>query len=127
MSPDGVAYLDMGDAMFRGDWALAANGYWGPMYAFLLGSANRIVKPSPVWEFPLVHLVNFLIFLFALAAFRFFLRELIRFEETKAEEGTPGIFDRENLLLIGNTLFAVAAVGMVSLNVVSPDMLLMAV
>ena len=28
VSPDGISYLDMGEAYLRGDWAMAVNGYW---------------------------------------------------------------------------------------------------
>ncbi len=34
-----VSYLDMGDAYFRGDWAMAVNGYFNPLYAWVLGLA----------------------------------------------------------------------------------------
>ena len=46
MNPDGVSYLDIGDAYLRGDWKAAINGYWSPMYSVVLGTAMRILKPS---------------------------------------------------------------------------------
>ena len=78
MNPDGISYLDLGDAYLRGDWANAANSYWSPMYAWILGSANRIFHPSVWWQFPLAHLVNLAIFLFALYCFRYLVRAFLQ-------------------------------------------------
>ena len=78
MAPDGIQYLDNADAYFRGDWANAANTQWSPMYAWLLGAALKILKPSAYWEFPVVHLVNFLVYVCALGAFQLFLSTLLR-------------------------------------------------
>src|SRR5437764_989626 len=78
MNPDGISYLDMGDAYMRGDWRMAINAFWSPLYSWILGAFIKILKPSPAWEYPLVHLVNFLIYVAALACFDFFMRSLIK-------------------------------------------------
>jgi hypothetical protein len=78
---DTISHLDMADAYFRGDWRMAVSGYWNPLYAWLLGFAIHTINPSPYWEYPTVHLVVFVIFLFALGCFEFLLRELIRFHQ----------------------------------------------
>ncbi|MBA3714787.1 MAG: hypothetical protein H0W76_20390, partial [Pyrinomonadaceae bacterium] len=46
ISPDGISYLDMGDAYWRGDFQMAINGYWSPLYSWLLGLALLVIKPS---------------------------------------------------------------------------------
>src|SRR5271170_6509852 len=69
MDPDGICYLDLGDAFFHRKWFDAVNGYWSPLYSWLLGSAMFLTKPSRQWEFPIVHVVNFIIYLAALAGF----------------------------------------------------------
>src|SRR5512145_1853007 len=71
MNADGIAYLDIGDAYFRADWLNAINPVWSPLYSWILGFANFIIKPSMAWEFPAVHVINFLIYLVALASFEF--------------------------------------------------------
>src|SRR6266851_7685012 len=71
---DGVSYLDMGDAIVRGDWKMAVNGHWSPLYPWLQGLALRLFKPSSYSQFTVVHFVNFLIYLFALGCFDFLLR-----------------------------------------------------
>lgn len=110
MNPDGISYLDMGDALWRRDWAMAINAYWSPLYALILGLGVRIVQPS-IWnEFPLVHAINFLIYLAALFAFRFFLHAL---------RGTHG---GRAWLCFGYAFFLVATLKLITLALVSPDM-----
>jgi len=70
---DGVSYLDMGDAIVRGDWNTAVNGHWSPLYPWLQGLALRLFKPGAYSQFSVVHFVNFLIYLFALGCFDFLL------------------------------------------------------
>jgi hypothetical protein len=77
MMSDGISYLDIGDAYLHGDWKAAINGYWSPLYSVFLGSAMRFLKPSMRWEFPVVHLVNFIIFVLALVSFRGLLRTAV--------------------------------------------------
>lgn len=77
MNPDGISYMDIGDAYWRGDWRNALSTVWSPLYSWILGLFFKLLRPSPYWEYPLVHLVNFLIFVAALGAFDFFLMTFI--------------------------------------------------
>jgi len=77
MNPDGIQYLDNADAYFSGDFAHAINTLWSPLYPWILGLAMHGLHPTALQEFPLVHAVNFLIFLLALGAFHFFLQEFL--------------------------------------------------
>jgi 4-amino-4-deoxy-L-arabinose transferase-like glycosyltransferase len=87
MGADGIAYLDIGDAYWRGDWAAATNAMWSPLYSWLTGLALRLFRPSSFHEFTVVRLLNFALYLLSLAAFVFFLRELERFRRTRMDEG----------------------------------------
>jgi hypothetical protein len=107
MQSDGISYLDMGDAILRGDFAMALNGYWSPFYPFLLGLALRLFRPDPAWQFPLVHLVNFAIFLFALASLAYWLR---------AKRSSP----------LAYGIFGFLALNMIGMERVSPDLLMAA-
>ena len=71
MNADGIAYLDIGDAYFRADWVNAINPVWSPLYSWIIGLVNFIFRPAMQWEIPTVHIVNFIIYLFALASFEF--------------------------------------------------------
>jgi hypothetical protein len=91
MNPDGVSYLDMGDAFFRRNWHMAINTYWSPVYPWIEGFFLWVLKPSAYWGFPVVHFVNLLIFVGALGSFEFFLRAFIHFHKNRKRiGGNPG-------------------------------------
>jgi len=125
MVNDTVSYLDMGDYICGGQWSMAVNGLWNPLYAALLGLTESLFRPSPYWEYPLVHLLLFLIFLFALGAFDFFLLELIdlRQEGESSEELSPPIWV---WLTIGYTLFMWSSLVLISVSETNPDMMVAA-
>ena len=74
MNPDGLSYLDLASEGLSGGPSKLVNGYWSPAYPALLSIAMLLFRPSAGQEFPLVHFVNFLIFVFDMWAFSFFLR-----------------------------------------------------
>jgi len=122
MNADGVAYLDIGDAYFQRDWATAINAVWSPLYSWVLGLVNFIFKPSMQWEFPTVHIVNFFIYLFALAGFEFMWG---RVRNTKAQSK----YLRLSELLwwaLGYSLFIWTSLSLVQIWSVTPDMLMAA-
>jgi hypothetical protein len=123
---DGISYLDIGDAYLRGDWAAAINAYWSPLYSWLLGLAMLVLKPSAYWEFSVVHLVNFVIYLVALSCFNVFLLELIRYNRHVAVASSGN--GRVSLpvlawLGLGYSLFLLSSLEMITLKAVSPDMM----
>jgi hypothetical protein len=125
---DTISYLDMGDAVFHGDWHAAFNGLWSPLYALLLGAANYIFRPSPFWGFPLVHAVGYLIYLFAFCCFDFLLLELIRSRDLRANEVAQGggVPASSAWLVIGYTLFLWCGLDAIGLYETNPDMLVAA-
>jgi hypothetical protein len=76
MNADGITYLDMADAFRRGDWRNLINANFGPLYSCMLGLATIVLLPTPYWEFPMAHLVNFMAFLSTLLAFEYLLKQL---------------------------------------------------
>src|SRR5438128_10511343 len=48
MNPDGISYLDIGDAYWRGDWHMAINAYWSALHSWILGLFLKVLKPSVV-------------------------------------------------------------------------------
>ena len=120
VNPDGIAYLDIADAYGRGDWTSALNAYWSPLYSWLLAPAVALARASPVWEFPLAHVVNLGIFVGAVAAFEALLVAVARLL------GADGAA-RTALWLWGYALFLRATLTMATLRLVTPDVLVMAV
>src|SRR5712692_2796306 len=131
MSPDGISYLDMGSAFVRRDWANALNAYWSPLYGWILGIVVEAVKPSPKWEFPLVHFVNFVIFLIALLAFRFLWHALQTFRDDPTVDRESGsnpevTLPKWALTILGYAVFLWAALELEGLYDVSPDLAVLA-
>ena len=123
MNPDGISYLDIGDAYWRGDWHNAINAYWSPLYSWILGFFLKVLKPSAYWEYPLVHLVNFLIYVAALGCFEFFLTTFIsecRRHRAKSSSSEIG-FSEPSWRLLGYSLFVSTSILMIGLGLVTPD------
>ena len=129
MWPDGINYLDMGDAYLRGDWNMALNGLWSPLYSWLLGLALFLVRPSITWEFPVVHGVNFLNYLIALASFQFFLHELHRYYCSRLDRDPApySLLSPESaLIVLSYLIFIWSSIKYITLWIVTPDMLITA-
>ena len=124
MNPDGISYLDIGDAYWRGDWHNAINAYWSPLYSWILGFFLKVLKPSAYWEYPLVHLVNFLIYVAALSCFEFFLAPFIReCRRRLALSGGEEIgLSEQSGWLLGYTVFLSTSLLMIGLGPATPDM-----
>ena len=129
MISDGVSYLDIGDAYMRGDWAMAINGYWSPLYSWCLGLALSLLKPSIWWEFITVHIVNFIIYLGALFGFRFFLHSVLRAlrEEITAAADDSAPLPEDALLALGYSLFLWCSLVLIDVGRVTPDLLVAAI
>jgi hypothetical protein len=127
MWPDGINYLDMGDAYLRGDWEMALNGLWSPLYSWLLGLAMVLIKPSITQEFPVVHMVNFLIYLMALASFQYFLLELHRYYRSRIDtlpEGDSLLSHESILIVLSYSFFIWSSIKYINFWIVTPDMLI---
>lgn len=120
MNADGIAYLDIGDAYFRADWANAINAVWSPLYSWILGLVNFIIKPSMQWEFPTVHIVNFFIYLFALASFEFMWGK-VRNTNIQTE---PQSLSDPLWWTLGYLLFIWISLSLIQIWAVTPDMLM---
>ena len=126
MNADGISYLDIGDAYMRGDWKNAINPVWPPLYSWILGLFLRIFQPSMRWEFPLVHLANFLIYLLAFACFAFFWRQASIYKQARQSHGTISL-PTWAFQALGYLLFIWASLTQIEIWAVTPDMLLSAI
>jgi len=75
---DGVAYLDIAENYARGAWSTALNGFYSPLYSWLMAIPLFLFKVPRSSEATVLHLINFTGYLGAYAAFEFFLSQLIR-------------------------------------------------
>jgi len=127
MDPDGICYLDMSDAWLRGDWHGAINSLWPPLYPGILSLARYVLHPSPRWEFPVVRLVNFIIYLFTLGCFHVFLSEWIQYQHHRQTTLTRVILlPAWAWLSLGYVLFIWSSLKLITILEDSPDMLVAA-
>src|SRR6202158_5319632 len=126
MDPDGMAYLDMGDRIWRDGWSGAINGYWSPLYPATVGAVLKLVHPPMQYEFVLVHLVNFAIYAFALFAFKFFWDGAMLLRLPNLAESPDDDRRRGAWVLLGYTLFVWASLTLTGLDTVAPDLLVTA-
>jgi hypothetical protein len=128
MTVDGISYLDLADAYWKGDWNAIVNGYWSPLYPWLLGAAIHALHASMYWESSIVHAVNFLIFLGTMAAFEFFLRALCgRLLATSSQPGSLRPLPIWAMRAFGYSLFLYAGLVWISIGIVTPDQCVAAV
>jgi hypothetical protein len=120
MNADGISYLDIGDAYFRADWVNAINPVWSPLYSWILGFANFVIRPSIQWEFPLVHLVNFIIYLIALSSFEFMWKRVRAYEASNESFAIPDSW----WWTLGYLLFIWISLSLIEIWAVTPDMLM---
>lgn len=113
---DGVAYLDIAENYARGAWSVAINGYYSPLYSWLMAFAFLLKVPR-LWESTVLHLINFVGYLGAFASFEFFLRELIRGEKTgKGPEDQTNGLSESAWHTLGLGLFLYSALYMANIS-----------
>lgn len=123
MTHDGISYLDMSRAVLRGDWPHAINGHWSPLYPWVLALAFAVVRPEARWAFPLVHAVNVGLFLTALAAFDFFLRQVLIYRTTASPDRSEGRPVSDLVLVaVGYLIFIWSSLNLMGMAFVAPDL-----
>jgi hypothetical protein len=130
LNPDGMSYLDVGDAFVHRNWAVAVNGWWSPLYAWTLGLVLHATGASPKWEFPIAHVVNFGIFVLALFALRFLLCALLEFihsrDRGKDTDSNLASLPDWAITLIGYAVFLWISLEITTVYEVSPDLAVVA-
>jgi 4-amino-4-deoxy-L-arabinose transferase-like glycosyltransferase len=120
MGADGISYLDIGDAYMRGDFYVAVNAMWSPFYSWLVGLTLKLINPTPFWEFTVVRLLNFLVYVLVLVCFSCFLRRLRREHCRRwANRALP----EWTWLVFGYTIFIWTCLFMNRVSRTSPDLL----
>src|ERR1051325_9427331 len=122
VSPDGVAYLDLSDAVVHGRWSALVNGYWSPLYPTLVGLLRLTFGTSAYWESSTLHVVSFLGLVLSLIAFEALLAAL---------RGTASPWDRRPFdgafgLTLTYGFFAIVSLAMISVEGTVPDFFLAA-
>jgi hypothetical protein len=122
ISPDGVNYLDMATALLNWDWQHVVNGYWSPLFPWLLAFPIRLLGTHRFWESTLLHFINFAGLLVALRCFEVFLKGLLRMQAQfkEASRGTEA-FAENTWSMLGYGLFLSTSLYLVPLTYTTPD------
>ena len=119
MTGDGLSYLDMAAEMLHSGPGALINGYWSAVYPALIGTGLLVFRPTPLMEFPVVHLVNFFIFVMALLAFTFFIKSW----QQGQQDGPENERERNGYLVpLGFGLFLWFMLEFISLGLSTPDL-----
>ena len=114
MNPDGIQYLDNAAAYLARDFHNALNTQWSPLYPWLIGALSAIVHPTREQEFPLVHLLNFVLYAMSLAGFLFLVRSMRRLVPAGS---------LTSLVLLSYSAFLYCSLDFTSAGFVTPDLL----
>jgi hypothetical protein len=127
MNPDGISYLEIGRAGISG-WHGFVSAYWSPLYPFLLSLVLRWFNPSPFWEFPATHFLNFAIYLAGYACLGFLIRELLLSRQTSNASGERNyLLPAAELYLSGTIFYVWAARYWLGTALITPDLLVAAI
>jgi hypothetical protein len=126
LNPDGISYLDIGNAYFSAHFDAAVNLYWSPLYSLLLGGVLALVPETISSEAPVVHVCNFAIYCAAVGSFTVLVRELLRYREAVWTTTDPAPLRPIGVWATGLLGFTWAMTKLIGLGVVSPDLLVAA-
>src|SRR4051812_45601581 len=118
ITPDGISYLDLSDAVGNGHWGELLNAYWSPLYPVLIGIL-RLAIPSVYWEIAVVHVVNLGLFAASIASFEYFLGGL---RSASRQSGKRWLEEPWGLAAAYAT-FGVLSLLMTPLSLPTPDLL----
>lgn len=104
---DGMAYLDVARAYLRHDWHTAVNGYWGPLYTWLLAIGMRILHPGIHNEFAMAQALNFILLAGALYTFSRYWRAVADWSKRTSDETAIPAACPSLWIVLGYLLFVV--------------------
>jgi len=126
IEPDGLNYLDISYAYLHRDWPNAINAYWSPLYSWILAAAIGVTRIPLSLESTLLHVVNFLLYLFALACFAFFFDELTEWRAANSNSQSNGPAQNFAWFIWGYTVFAYCELELIGVGMDTPDILVSA-
>ena len=124
IEPDGVSYIEIAHAYIARDFAHAVNAYWSPLYSWLLALVISFARVPEYSEATALHLVNFFVYLLALAAFAFFFSEFTALLYASADQTLSRTRWAWNVF--GYSLFFFAALLLVGVGIDQPDLIVLA-
>jgi hypothetical protein len=121
MAPDGLSYLDMASETLRSGPHNLVNLLWSPLYPSLIALVLLLFHPLASIEIPLIHLLNWLIFVGVSLAFAFLVRTWFAEERDSAPQETNSA--RLGILVpFAFWLFFWSTIHFIPVSLVTPDL-----
>lgn len=118
VSPDGIAYLDLSDAVVHGRWSGLTSLYWSPLYPIVIGLARLVFGGGAEHEVPIVHFVNVVALAATFGAFEYFLTSVLTLARRVRGSALGGRWARP----VGYALFICIAFTLTPLELTTPDL-----
>jgi hypothetical protein len=118
VGPDGIAYLDLSDAVVSGRWSGLVSLYWSPLYPMLVGLARLAIGGGPQREIPAMHLINVLGLAATFGAYEYFLTSILKVAGRVAGSALGGRWARA----AAYGLFICVAFTLTPLELTTPDL-----
>ena len=118
VSPDGIAYLDLSDAVVQGRWSGLISLYWSPLYPVLIGLARLVFGGGAEHEVAIVHFVNVAGLAATFGAFEYLLTSVLALARRVRGSALGGRWARA----AAYALFACVAFTLTPLELTTPDL-----
>lgn len=119
MSPDGVSYIDLSDAVVNGKLGDLVNLYWSPLYPLIVGVMRLMTGAGPRGEVAAMHAGNFVCFAAMLGAYDYFIIQVLKISERTPRTVLRGRWGA----VCAYALFGAVALTMTPLELTTPDLL----
>ena len=116
---DWISYLNVSRAIDALDWKGIFDPMWNPGYPALIALVRHLFSSTPEGEWYAIFLLNWIIFFGAYAAFRYLIRQAIRFYDPAME----GLASRPALTWVSCFIFLAFGLCFDQVSRVSPDLL----
>jgi len=126
VNSDAPIYIEMGEAFLAGNWWGLVNFTFSPVYAVLMALVQNLLKPDRLSELQVLRGVNVLCLLAAMGACDLFMAALKKEWNALREPDTQPL-PWPTVCLVSYSLFLVAALVMIRVRLMNPDMLVLAV
>lgn len=104
---DTMTYLDMADNFMQNGWEGLINGYWSPLYPFLVAITKSLITFPEYSELVMIKYLNFVIFIFTLFCFDHLLNQLIKFNKwiNSSKSSELHTLPDQSIVIIGYSIF----------------------
>jgi hypothetical protein len=117
---DSISYLEIAHFYLQGNWSMALNAYWSPLYSWLLAGALALLHPDSYYYLTIFKVVNFASLLLSMLGFEFLLNEFLTHLAALRRSESPSLTFIEGLAYL---MFIVTGIGIGGVWRDTPDLL----